>query len=1084
MKRRLCYLLLCFIASIGWVSAQTTRVTGTVVSADDGEPIIGASVMVVGTTTGTITDINGAFSLNVPSGAKALSISYVGMETQEVAVRPNLTVRLNPDTHAIDEVIVTALGISREKKSLGYAIQEVKSEELTKAGQLSLTGSLSGKIAGVQVNQFGGTVGASSRIVIRGNSSFATDQQPLIVVDGVPISNDTQRTGDNYYVGVDYGSGLNDINPEDIESTTVLKGGSAALYGMRAGRGVILITTKSGKNAKGVSISYDGNMTFSQVANMPKMQNLYGQGHNGDELYWQTNHPEMSYQEYAEKYGFNFNGVNTGYDESWGPRLDIGLKIPQFDSPQSADGTYQATDWISRPNNIRDFFQTGYAMNHTVSVLSQSDRATTRASLSFRDEEGTIPNSDQKRYSAQLNTNMKLNDKVNFDMIANYTRTQSDNLIGQGYGDNNPINSLTVWSGRQINMQALKDNWDQKDAAGNYTYYNWIDAYHMNPYFTVYKNTNSMKRNRLFGKASLFYQPFEFLKVEARSGLDYYNIETFERYLYHWNNPEGSFEQHITDNTELNLDLLATFNRNFGDFSVSATLGANYRDLVWEYNALGANQLTVPGVYTLSNKIGDAIASMDHSHIRSNSVYGTASVGWKNQLYLDASARNDWSSTIRDDFFYPSASLSWIPTESFSGLKNDVLSFLKLRAGISQVGSATSAYRNRAYYYAESTSFNGVAQMYRSMTFPNPGLRPENIASWEGGIEVGLFDDRLHADVAYYQKVTTDQIMSVPTSYTIGFSSMLINAGKIENKGIEIQLRGDILKDKQGLNWTGTLNFSRDKSKIVELAPDYPQITATQLGWTWGIPNQALKGEEWGVLVTNGYDRVSEEDVQAGLVGQGVPVGAIKVTESGLVRSKAGVRIAHVTPKFLTGWRNDFTYKDVSFGVFLDMRVGGEIWSQSMSHSYTTGVAAITAEDGIRERMILPGRDMMKDETFVMQDADGKWVPNTIEVTAQDWYENGGVNEMYVFDGSFLKLREAYLSYTFPQSLLKQTKYISKATVSLIGSNLALLWVHKSNTLRLDPETGGVSSDTRGVGYEQASVPNSRNFGIKIGLTF
>jgi outer membrane receptor protein involved in Fe transport len=507
---------------------------------------------------------------------------------------------------------------------------------------------------------------------------------------------------------------------------------------------------------------------------------------------------------------------------------------------------------------------------------------------------------------------------------------------------------------------------------------------------------------------------------------------------------------------------------------VAAVLGANYRDVVWQYNRSGASQLTVPGVYTLANRIGDAIAEMDHSHIRSNSVYASASVGWKNQLYLDASARNDWSSTIRDDFFYPSASLSWIPTESFSDLKGDILSFLKLRGSLAQVGSATTAYRNRAYYLIETTAFNGIAQMSRSMTFPNAGLRPEKITTWELGLELGLFDDRLHADLAYYQKTTTDQIMSVPTSNVIGFTSMLLNAGKIDTKGIELQLRGDILRSKVGLNWTSTINFSKDRSKILELTKDFPDIKTVQLGWTWGIPNLAVVGEEWGVLRTTGYDRLDPDD----------PKSPIKVNANGLVRTKADQIIAHVTPDFLAGWRNDFTYKHVSFGFFLDMRVGGDIWSQSMSHSLGAGSAAVTAENGVRERLLLPGRDIMTDEKFVMQDASGNWVPTTIEVTAQNWYRDGGANPMYVFDGSFLKLREAYISYTVPSSFLAKTKYISNATVSLIGSNLALLWVHKSNILRLDPETGGVSSDTRGLGYEQASVPSSRSIGLKLGVTF
>ncbi len=1071
MERRLTYLLMCLVLSIGLVTAQTTRITGTVISAEDNEPVIGASLVVKGTTTGTVTNFDGTFSLDVPADARTLVVSYIGMQTQELPIRATMNITLRTDAQALDEVVVTALGLTREKKSLGYAVQEVKSEELTQAGQMSLTGSLTGKIAGVQVNQFGGSVGSSARISVRGNSSLSNDQQPLIVVDGVPISNEATRTGNHNYVGVDYGSGLNDINPEDIASVTVLKGGSAALYGMRAGNGVILITTKSGRNNKGVTVSYDGNITMDRVSTLPKLQNSYGQGYNGDEYHF-NNSNYTDYQTYAQEKSFNYGSVNSNFDESWGPRLDAGLKLRQYDSPVGADGELIATDWISRKNNIKDFFRTGYSMNHTVSVLSQSDKSSTRASLSFRDQAGTVPNTDQKRYSGQVNTNVELNKYVSFDLSANYTRTESDNIPGQGYGGNNPINGLFLWSARQINMKTLKENWDQRDpVTGDYTYYNWNSSYHMNPYFTVYENTNSLQRDRFFAKSSLFYQPFEFLKFEGRLGFDFYNIKAFERHYKDYSDyPEGGFEQTINKNSELNLDFIASFNKTFGEFNISAIAGANYRDVNWEQNVMGASALTVKGAYTIANKSGDAIAKMDHSHIRSNSIYAAGSVGWRNQLYLDVSARNDWSSTIKDSFFYPSVSLSWIATESFDWLKNDVVSFLKLRGGWAEIGAATTAYRNRAYYLARDNSFNGVAQMYRDNIYPNVNLKPESIRTWEVGLDVGFFNDRLHADFAYYYKTTKDQIMDVPTSQVTGYTSRLLNAGEIENKGIELQLRGDILRNNNGLNWTSTLNFAKDKSKIIEL---YPGLPTYQMGWTWGISNLAVEGEEWGILSGTAYDRTDD--------------GAIKVNANGLILPVSGQKIGSVTPDFLMGWRNDFNYKNFSFGIFLDLRIGGDIWSQSMNHGYSAGTAEYTVKNGIRERAIVAGKDIMTDERFVMNAGTAEnpnWVTNTIEVDAQTWFRDGGVAEMYVFDGSYLKLREVFVTYNVPTSFLAKTRYISRATVSLVGSNLALLWVHKSNTMRLDPEAGGVSSDSRGVGFEQASTPSSRSFGIKLGLTF
>lgn len=1084
MKRVLLLVALSLVTVLSM--AQTRRVSGKVISAEDSSPVPGAGVIVNGTTLGTVTGADGTFSLNVPADAKSLIVSCLGMKTQEVDAMDGIVVVLENDFNALNEVVVTAMGITREKKALGYAIQEVKSDELMAAGAPSVTSALNGKIAGVQINTFGGSVGASSRISVRGNSSLSGDQQPLIVVDGVPVSNDTQRTGDNTYRGVDFGSGLNDINPEDIESISVLKGGSAALYGMRAGNGVILITTKTGKRSSGIEVSYDGSVTFDRVANIPKLQNSYGQGYDGDGLHYQWYQEDggtMDRQTYAETYNFkyvdgNWGGVQDGNDESWGAPLDAGLQLVQFDS------NGQKAPWVSHPNNIRDFFQTGITQNHMISLQSRGEKSTTRVSLSYRNQTGTVPNTDQTRYGAQFNTQMTLNRFFSFDFAGNYTRTESENLVNQGYRANNPLNSLIAWSGRQINMQSLKDNWDQKDEYGNYTMYNWNTSYHINPYFNVYMNTNSYQRDRMFGKTSLYFNPLDWLKIEGRLGFDYYNSRMFEKQYYNPDDPEGAFYSTDIANTELNADLIASANKTFGDFNLTAILGANYRDAQYLYEQMGADALVVPGVYTIGGRSGDAVTSMDHSHIRSNSVYGNFSLGFKNMLYLDASARNDWSSTIRQAFFYPSVSLSWIVTESFPALKQgNVLSFWKLRGGIAQVGSATSAYRNAYYYYPAGAAFNGVAQMYKSFSLPNFDLRPEKVTSWEVGTEIGMFDDRLHLDVAYYQKKTEDQILSITTDNTVGFGSMLVNAGRIDNKGVEIQLTADIIRNNNGFNWTSTINFARDRSKIVSLY-DSLDIDKYMMGWTWGYGTYATVGGTWGDIRGTGLNRVTEKDVEEGRATAD-QVGAIIVNASGTIGTRSDQVVGNVTPDFIGGWRNDFSYKNLSFGAMLDIRIGGDIWSQTMSHAYCAGLASITADNGVREHPIVAGKDVYTDYQFVTL-KDGKYVVNDVETNAQDFFEWGGGNagEFAVFKGSYLKLRELYLTYQLPKSLMNKAKFIKRATVSAIAGNVLLLWVDKSNTMRIDPETGGVASNTYGVGFEQASVPSSRSFGIKLNLTF
>lgn len=1077
MNRKSIAMLAATVLVSSAVYAQTV-LKGKVVD-QDGKPIPGVT-LTLKDGTATQTGQNGEFTINYKQ-AGTLSVSAIGYGRKEVNLTNQSTIQvtLTTDERNLDEVVVTAMGITREKKSLGYATQELKAEVLTDAGANSLTGALAGKAAGVQVNQFGGAIGSSARISIRGNSSLQADQQPLIVVDGVPITNNTQRSGDNTYSGVDYGSGLNDINPDDIESINILKGGAAALYGMRAGTGVIMITTKSGKRAEnGVQISYDGNFSIDRAANLPKYQNLYGQGSRGDEYSYKINGAGMSYQDYVLKKSFSYVdgtgsfGTNDNIDESWGARLDIGLKVPQFNSPVN-NGVREATDWISHKNNVKDFFQTGFSQNHNVSLLSKTDRSSTRASISFRDQRGTVPNTDQKKYTAQINNNYKISDKVSYDIMSNFTRTESNNLVTQGYDGANPMNGL-IWFGRQVDMQDLKNNWDQVDEQGNYTYYNWNSVYHMNPYFTMNKSQNALKMNRIFGKTSLYYQPFDFLKFEGRVGLDYYNTNIFETTYFNYDNKNGKFNQIKNSNSEFNADFIANFNKQFGDLSLTGILGANYRDYQYETNTLGAKGLNVLGVYTITNKIGDAYTVMDHSKGRSNSVYAQASLGWRDELYLDLTARNDWSSTLTKSFFYPSASLSWLPTASFEGLKSDYLNFWKLRLNVVKVGNATRPYQNGNYYYAQTDSYNNLAQMYKSMTYAIEGLEPEAITSYEIGTELGLFKDRLHLDFTYYNKTNKNQLLQVSTSNVVGFSSIFLNAGEIKSKGVELQLRGDILKGGDGLNWTTTVNFSKDNNLVVEL---YPQLDLKdyRLGWTWGISNMASVGKPWGTLVGSGFDRVEDGPMK----------GAIKIGKEGTIANSLDAQdIGNVVPDFLASMRNDFTIKDFRFGFMLDFRKGGDIWSQTMAHGYNTGIASITAADGIRERAILAGRDVMKNERFAMSDGNNGWIENTIETNAQDWYENNSIAETFVFDGSFLKLREAYISYNLPKTFYSRIKGIKRASVSVTGTNLALLWVHKSNTMRLDPEGGGVSSDSRGVGFEQAGVPNSRSIGLKLGFTF
>ncbi|HHV86725.1 MAG TPA: SusC/RagA family TonB-linked outer membrane protein [Petrimonas sp.] len=1099
MKKKFFMFLALFLAGIGVLTAQT-QVRGTVVD-EAGIPIIGATIQVKGTAQGTVTDLDGQFTLTAPANA-TLVISYVGLVTQEVPVSPRVNVTLVPDTELLQEVVVTALGITREKKSLGSAVQNVNADELVKAASPNVISSLSGKIAGMQVNQAGGQIGASSRIVLRGNSSLG-DNQPLIVIDGIPISNSSTRQN-----SVDYGSGLNDINPQDIESVSVLKGGAAAaLYGMRAGHGVILITTKSGSNrSKGVEIDYDGNFNVDQVYSFQKMQNKYGQGYYGDEYSYNFIAKEDgytgSYQDFAMggytdaddlTYGFKYidglgNGVNDNMDASWGPRLDIGLMIPQYSSPVDANGNYMPTPWISHPSNTRDAFRTGTTTNHNISLTSRTDHSNTRLSIGYRDQKGVLPNTTLKRYNAGVNSTMSLTKLVDVNVVMNYTRTESPNMPLTEYNASNIMQSMGQWFGRQVDMKDLKARW-QETMPNGYPY-NWNSSYHNNPFWSLNKNTNSFQKNRVFGKTSLFIMPTEYLKFEGRLGLDYYDSMSNPIVTYRSNEVVASageakwdggwFRLNNLKNTELNADFIAYFNKNFDDISVHAFAGANYRNLRWSSSTLGADLLTVPDLFTISNVKGSPVTAMDNVWIRSNSLYTSLSLGYRNFAYIDGTLRKDWSSTLRTPFSYPSISASFLPLEAFN-LTSDIFTFLKLRGGWAQVGSATGSYEIDPYFTAAASTFNGVTQYYQAEVFPPSSLQPEKVETTEIGLEASMFKGRLGFDIALYNKTTTNQILKVAVSKATGYNEMLINAGNFNNKGIEVQLYGTPVKTQTGFQWNVTLNWAKDKSIINELYTDpvtNEPLASYEIGNQWSTKVQARPGSPWGDIYGTGMLRRKSD-------------GAIIVNAGGRPRTQTNMKLGNVTPDWLGGLRNEFSYKGISFGFLLDMRKGGDIFSVSNMFGAYSGLLEYTALGEMREKGLILGKDFMTDKTFVkVVKADSKDIQNSefaendITTSAQDFFESYyGNRELSIYDGSYLKLREAYITYQLPKTLFGASNFVKGGSISLVGTNLAILWRHKSNMSGLDPENT-VTSDNGGVGLETTSYPPSRSIGIKLNLKF
>lgn len=1078
MKRIKLLLLSAFVCFGLSNAVAQTKVTGNVTSSDDGMPIPGVTIIVKGmSNVGTSTNIDGNFTLNVPAAGKTLIISYIGYQSQEVPVSGSpLKVVLVPESKKLDEVVVTALGIARDKKSMGAAVQEVKADALTRAGQSNVVSSLAGKVAGVQISSAGGQIGASSRITIRGNASL-NSYQPLYVVDGVPISSDQGKsTSSNQQV--DFGNGLGDINPDDIESITVLKGGSAALYGMRAGNGVIVITTKSGKGKKGIQLQYDGNYNFDQVRNLTPMQNKYGQGYLGDEWTYKQAVADGyagSYQQFAvggydSGYGFSYvdgfaHGVNDGTDESWGPRLDIGLKIPQYSSPV-VNGVRQATDWISHPNNIKDFFRTGYSTSHNISMTSTTENSNTRISFGYKNQEGVIPNTNLIHYTGAVNSTLSLNKVVELNFAMNYTRTESDNLPMTEYGSNNPMQSMGQWFGRQVDMLDLKANWDKNGANG--MPYNWNSNYHNNPFWTM-RNTNALNKNRVFGKSSLVIKPTSYLRFEGRLGIDTWNSQTklitrsrSNETLLGFNSfTGGQFYLNTYNNTDVNGDFIATFDKKYGDIGVTVLAGANYRNLRYNYNQIGADELTVPNLFTISNVNGSPVTSMSNSWIRSNSIYSNATLSYKTWVYFDASYRTDWSSTIKKEITYPSFSVSLLPFEIFKG--PDWLSYFKIRGNIAKLGNATSAYQTDPYYYASASTIFGVTQYSATTQYPPLNLKPEMVKTKEVGVEARFLNNRIGFDVAYYSKNTSDQILAVTLSKATGYNSMLINAGLIQNRGWEVQLTGVPVDQKDGLKWDVSINWSRDRSKVKEL---YPGLTTYTLGSQWSTYVQAIVGQPWGEIIGTGMKRDAN--------------GNIIVKSNGLPSTVASQVLGNVNPDWLASISNEFSYKGISLGFLLDYRKGGDVFSVSQMFGTYSGLLKYTAQDDFRENGLVLGKDFLTNYHFVK--ADGS--TNDIRVGAQDFFESYYSNrELSVFDGSFLKLREVHVSYDIPKRFLNKIGLINRATVSFVGTNVALLWLSSDNLAKIDPEST-VSAGNNGVGLETTSAPQTRSLGFKLSLGF
>lgn len=1079
MGKRIHLFLLALAIGVIQGAAQVTTVRGIVTTEEDGEPVIGASVIVKGTALGTVTDVNGRFELSgLSPSATRLLISYISLMAKEVAIAPQVSVTLKSDTHLLDEVVVTALGISREKKALGYTAQEVKQDALVQGKDNNLLNSLSGKIAGVRITNTQGDVG-SSRIVIRGETSIAGENQPLFIVDGIPVDNSQLNARSS---GRDFKNAIADLNPEDIKTLTVLKGpNAAALYGARAAHGAIVITTKGGdKRQKGIGITLHSSTQVSFVATLPEFQNLFGQGAGG----------RFSYVDGKGA------GVNDGVDESWGPRLDIGLLIPQFDSPLDADGNRVATPWVSHPNNVRDYFRMGISTNNGISIARGDDKYQFRVGYNYEKQVSIVPDAGTNKTNISLNTDYHLAKWIVVGATANYIVYTAPSLPGSATPSGSNVRSNSpmlqfLWFGRQVDTNSLKADYTR----------NWNSSYYDNPFWSASYNTQSQERHRLIGDLHAEFRLTDGLHVRFRTSTDWYNDRRKSKVK--WGSagagsPYGSYAEDAYTVKENNTEVLATYikqlNKNWG---IDALLGFNVRNKQYENNYQAAPRLAVADLYTLTNSRDPLTSSNDFYRLRQYGLYGSIQLDYRRWAFLNITGRNDWSSTLPVDnnsYFYPSVTASVLLSEAF-GWRSKAVNYLKIRGGWSQVGADANPYQLATVFTSE-TAFNGNPLQSSSTIGMNPNLKPEKTSSIEAGFEAAFWDNRLCLDFTYYKTDSRNQILKLATTAASGYTSQVRNAGHIRNRGYEIQLGAVPIQTSKGFRWNLDLNYGANSSKVVKL-DDEGLITSYQL-YSSGIQILASVGEAYGTLFGTSYVRDAN--------------GNVVVDANGLPKiSTTNKTLGKFTPDWTGGISNTFSYRSLSLSFLIDASVGGSIFSNTNKTGKYTGVLANTLSgrdaehgglwyytDAMGNNVRLsesPSYSVSSDGLYYAQVngqstrvyQDGIMVEGVTEsgskneevVSAEKYYHRiYSIAEANVYDASYVKLREVALSYRLPR-LWTQKLHLQEASVTLTGRNL---WTIYKSVPNIDPESALTTGNAQGV--EAYSLPTTRSFGVNLSVKF
>ena len=1041
----------------GSLEMQDMTITGRVVSEEDNEGLPGVNVVIKGSSTGTVTDVNGNYSINVPSRESTLVFSSVGYNSVEVLVgnQSVINLTLSPNIMALQEVVVTALGIEKDSKTLGYATSSVASEELTVNRTPNMMNALQGKIAGVNISSMGTGPGGTSKIRIRGQSSISGQNNPLIVLNGVPIDNTNfgskqNNRGSDGSLGStgtgnfsDGGDGLTSINPDDIESMTVLKGAAAsALYGSRAKDGVIMITTKTKGTGKGIGVSYNMNYTNETPLDFTDYQYEYGQGENG--VRPTAPNPTSGQWSFGERFqpGMTqvlFDGVEVPYE-------------PVYD-------------------RIDNFYRNGQNFSNTVSLSSGGDKGGLNLSIGNLQSKGIVPNNEFTRTTLNLGFEYKLSEKLSFSGNVNYSYEYNKNAPNVGNQDN----TIPVALSNMANSMPL-DLLDEKkyNADGNEFVYSRFRN-RTNPYFTLAEQFQNIRRDRIFGNISAKYDILPWLFIQGRIGEDFWSrdqeINNFptgqaSRPAAPEGFVNGIYTQEARRFREINADFLLSAYREFGKFGANLTLGGNKMYRRFDTNYVQVTDFVVRDLYTAQNgRVKNP--TYDLSERAVNSLYGALELSYNQLFFVNGTIRNDWFSTLSPEnrsILYPSISASFIFSELIGSSRPEWLNFGKIRAAYAEVGSDTDVppYSDVLFYNINSNLFanpSGALQPVGAIsgnTVPNPDLRPMRSAESELGLELSLFDARVGLDIAYYKKITTDQIVQAQISDGSGFLNTLINSGKSQNKGIEMLLT--LVPIEAGdFQWNFSFNGTYNKTKVISLLTDEPGDRITVGTHAFNGELRQVVGEEMAQLAGFGYRR--DEQGRQVFGANGIAL-----------RTPELILFGSALPKWYGGFLNEFTFKELSFSFLIDFKLGNKIISGTNFNATRHGLHKMTVPEGGRENGIIG--DGVNEAGEV----------NTVVAQVQPYWEvvrSQALIEPIVYDGGYWKLRQISIGYNFT-NMLPENLFIKGLRLNLVGNNVAMLkkWVPN-----IDPESFGLNSDNL-VGLESTGVPTTRGIGFNLNIQF